>query len=124
MLRQPAFGRHALAILFLMSVLRSDELRHQRHDTGMAGRDNRRRQKGVIAFGLVIVALARQAIGAGKLLRAKIFGAVQRHPNAPAQPLKALQPAALAQHVNGGVKTGLQMRRIYRIKPESGMERM
>jgi hypothetical protein len=82
----------------------------------MAGRDNRGRQKGMVAFGLVIIALARQAIGAGKLLRAKILRAIQSHQNAPAQPLKALQPAALAQYVNGGVKTGLQMRRIYRIK--------
>ena len=61
-------------------------------------------------------AFAGQALGATGPLRAEIFRAIQRYQRAPAQPLKAGQPAAPAQHVDSGVKTRLQMAGIDRVE--------
>ena len=105
---QPAFGPVALAILLLGSILRRDELGHQRQHHVVAGSNDHRRQHGVIMLRLAVRALARQALRAAQFLRTEILGSIQRHQRSPSQPLKGLQTVALAQLLDDLVKTGLQ----------------
>src|ERR1700740_1636986 len=52
---EPAPDSVAFAVLLLGAVLRRDEFRrHRRHDLGMAGRHDRRRQQTMIALDLAV----------------------------------------------------------------------
>ena len=108
--REPALGGVALAILLLRAVLGRDEFRHQGKRLRLARRDDRRRQHGMVAFDHAVGALAGEALRAAELLRAEIFGAVERDEGAAAEPLEGAQAAALAQQVERVIEGRLQVR--------------
>jgi hypothetical protein len=91
---EPARGRTGLAILLFRSVLRRDELRLQRQCAVVSGGDEGGRNHLVEMLGLTVGALAGRAVGTGKLLRAEIFGAVERNQDVAAEPLERRQSAA------------------------------
>src|SRR5258708_23793579 len=97
MLVEPALAGVSLAILFFGAVLRCDELRHQRYDFGMARRDHRRRQHGVIRLNLAVGALAREAIRAAELLRAKELGSIPGDQRSAPQSAESLAQRRLGQ---------------------------
>ena len=94
---QPAPGRVAFAILFLGSLLRRDELRHQRKYHVMARSHDHRRQHGVIMLCFSVPALARKTLRATQLLRTEILRAIEGHQCPSPQPLKPLEAVALPQ---------------------------
>jgi hypothetical protein len=98
--REPALGGVTLAILFLGAVLLGDELRHQGHDHVVSGRDDGRRQHGMIEIGLAVRALARLAVLTTELLRAEVFGSVERDQRATAEALEIFHAAPLAKRRN------------------------
>ena len=112
MLAEPAFDGVALAILFFGAVLRRDELRHQRHDFGVAGRHDRRRQHGMIRLDLAVGALAREAMRAAELLRAKELGSVPGDEGSAAQSAKGLAQRRLGQQRFQTLETGREQRRV------------
>ena len=112
MLVEPALDGVSLAILFFGAVLRCDELRHQRDDFGMARRDDRRRQHGVIRLNLAVGAFARQAVRAAELLRAK---RTRFHPKRRAfypQSAEGLAQWRLGQQSFQTFETGGEQRRV------------
>ena len=76
---QAAFGCVALAILFLGSILRRDELGHQRQHRVLARGDDHGRQHGVIMLCLPVGSLARKTLRATQLLRTEILRAIEGH---------------------------------------------
>ncbi len=113
---QPALGGIALAVLFLGPVLGGDELRHQGQRHGVARCDGRGGQHGMVAFRFAVGAFARQALRAGKLLRAEVLRAVEGDQHAPAEPPEGRQGAPPVQHVEGLVEDRLQVRRMHRVE--------
>ena len=113
---QPALGGVALAVLLLGPVLGGDELRHQRQRHGVAGRDDRSGEHGMVALDPTVGAMTRQALRAAELLRAEVFRAVERDQHAPAEPRKRRQAAPPAQHIKDLVEDGLQVRGMHRVE--------
>jgi hypothetical protein len=109
---EPAFGGVSLAILLFGTVLRCDELRHQRYDFGMAGRDHRRRQHGMIRLNIAVGAFAGQTMRATELLRAKELGAIPGDQHSAAQPAKGLPQRRLGQQSFQTLETGGEQRRV------------
>ena len=72
---QPAFGSGNFAVLFDLSVLRGDELRAQRHDLGMTGADEDRRDGAV-----KMRALALGVLNAGTVRAMDVFGLGRKIP--------------------------------------------
>src|SRR5712691_6984734 len=114
MRREPAFGCIALAVLLFGAVRFDDELRHQGQDHVVAGRDDRRRQHGMIKLDLAVRAFARLAMWAAELLRAKILGSVECDQRAPVEALERFHAAVVAQRCDGLIETALQMRGMHR----------
>ena len=112
MLVEPALGGVSLAILLFGAVLRSDELWHQRDDFGMAGRDDRCCQHGVIRLNLAVGALAREAIWAAKLLRAKELGSIPGEERSTTQSAKSLAHRRLGQQSFQTPEAGCEQRRV------------
>lgn len=112
MLVKPAFDGVSLAILFFGAVLWRDELRRQRHDFGVAGRDDRRRQHGVIRLDLAVGALAREAVRATQLLRAKELGSIPGDECSATQPAKGLTQRRLSQQSFQTFEAGREQRRV------------
>src|ERR1700732_1247116 len=106
MLAEPALDGVSLAILFFGAVLRRDELRHQRYDFGVAGRDDRRRQHGVIRLNLAVGAPAREAMRAAELLRAKELGSIPGDERSATQPAKGLAQGSSASRDSRRSKQG------------------
>ena len=65
---QPALGRVDFAVLFGLPVLGGDELRAQRHDLGVAGADDDRRDGAVEMGGFAIGMVKARAVGAMNVL--------------------------------------------------------
>src|ERR1700722_7570715 len=80
------------------------------HDLGVAGRHDRRRQHRMIALGLAVGALARQAVRAAEFLRAEELRSVQGDQSPSAQPAEGLPHRRLAQQRLHTFETGLQQR--------------
>ena len=59
------------------------------------GRDDHRRQHGMIMLLLAVAPLARQTAGAAALLTRKIFAAIQSDQDPSAEPLKGFHAAVL-----------------------------
>src|SRR5208337_1073755 len=78
--------------------------------------DQGRSQHRMIKLRPAIGALARLAVRAAELLRAKILGSIERDQRALAQTLERLQTAVVAQRLEGGIEAALQMRGMNRIK--------
>ena len=116
MLAEPALDGVSLAILFFGAVLRRDKLRHQRHDFGVAGRDDRRRQHGVIRLNLAVGAPAREAMRAAELLRAKELGSIPGDERSATQSAKGLAQGRLGEQALHALETGSQQRRIGQIE--------
>ena len=112
MLVEPALDGVSLAILFFGAVLRCDELRHQRYDFGMAGRDDRRRQHGVIRLDLAVGALARKAMRAAEFLRAKELGSIPGDERSAIQSGKGLAQRRLGQQSFHTPEAGREQRRV------------
>ena len=110
MLVEPALDGVAFAVLLLGAVLGRDEFRHQRHDLGMAGRHDRRRQHRMIALGLAVGALARQTVRATELLRAEELRSVPGDQGPSAQPAEGLPHRRLAKQRLHAFETRLQQR--------------
>ena len=106
--RQPALDGVALAILLFGAVRLDDELRHQRHNHGMAGCHEGRRQHRMVALDLAIGVFARLAMRAAQLLRTEIFGAVERHQRASVKTLERRQAAMLFKDRDHLIEDGLQ----------------
>ena len=113
---QPALGGGPFAILFFRPVLRRDELRRQRQDLGVTGRDHTGAEKGVEILHPAIRAPARRALRATDLARTKVLGAVERDQQLAVQALErrqaigggnALQPLD-EQPVEGGGRTAVE----------------
>ena len=94
---QPAPDRPAFTVLLLVTVLRHDEFRLQRHHPVVVGRHDRRRHQRVEVFGLVLAPLAARALLAMNLARRVIFGAVQGDQHMIPKPAKVLQAAGTLQ---------------------------
>src|SRR3984957_20939125 len=109
MRRKPALGGVALAILFLGAVRLGDELGHQRHDHVVAGRDECRRQHRMVKFGLAVRTLARLALRTAELLRAEIFGSIERDQRASAKALEFFHAAPRAERHSLLIERGLEM---------------
>lgn len=113
---EPALGGVALAVLLLGAVRLGDELGHQQHDHIVLGRDDRRRQHRVIKLGPAVRTLARLAIAVrngsrpaillrtAELLRAEIFGSVERDQGSSAKALEFFHAARRAQRRNHLIK--------------------
>jgi hypothetical protein len=112
MLVKPAFDGVSLAILFFDAILRRDELRRQRYDFGVAGRDHRRRQHGVIRFNLAVGALARETMRAAQLLRAKELGSIPGDECSATQPAEGLTQGRLRQQGFQTLEAGREQRRV------------
>jgi len=82
----------------------------------MAGSHDRASQHGMIVLGLAVDTPARQALRTAELLRAEVFRAVERDQHTIAEPLEGTQPTAPAQHIQGSVEGGLQMRGMHRVE--------
>src|SRR5664280_3055485 len=121
MREQPALGPVALAILLLGSILRSDELRHQRQHHVMAGSYDHGRQHSVIMLRFAVRSFARQALRTAQLLRTEILRAIQRHQRPSAQPLKCLQAVALLELLQNLVEAGLQRLRGNRVEHQANV---
>src|SRR3954467_9419245 len=76
---------------------------------------------GMVVLGLAITTPARQALWAAELSRAEVFGAVQRDQHTAAEPLKGAQPAMPAQHIQGLVEGGLQVRGMHWVEHGADM---
>jgi hypothetical protein len=92
---QPALGGGPFAILFFRPVLRRDELRRQRQDLGVTGRDHTGTEKGVEILHAAIRAPARRALRAADLARTEVLGAVERDQQSAVQALERRQAAAM-----------------------------
>ena len=112
MLAEPALDGVSLAILFFGAVLRRDKLRHQRHDFGVAGRDDCRRQHGVIRLDLAVGAPAREAMRAAELLRAKELGSIPGDERSATQSAKGLAQRRLDQQSFQTLEAGREQRRV------------
>ena len=106
MLVEPAFDGVAFAVLLLGAVRLDDELRRERDDLGMSGRDDGRSQHGMVALDLAVAALARLTMEAGYLLAAKILGPVGGDEGSPAEPAEGLAHRAFEQQLLGALETG------------------
>src|SRR5277367_3604724 len=109
-LGEPAPDSVAFAVLLFGAVLGGDEFRRQRHDLGVAGRHDRRRQHRMVALGLAVGALARQAVRAAEFLRAEELRSVQGDLGPSAQPAEGLPHRRLAQQRLHTFEAGLQQR--------------
>jgi hypothetical protein len=77
-----------------MSVLGDDELRFQRYDTVVSGRDNRRREHGVEILDLVLAAFTMGTVRTMDLVGAVEFRSIQRDQRMPIQAAHGVQAAA------------------------------
>src|SRR5271163_1438280 len=112
----PALDGVAFAVLLFRTVLRRDEVGKQRDDFGMAGGDRGRSQQGMIVLDPAVGALAREAMRAAELLRAKILGSVPGDQGSAAQPAEGLAQGRLGEQVLHALETGSQQRRIGQIE--------
>src|SRR4051812_17247993 len=87
----------------------------------LAGSHDRARQHGMVVLGLAADPPARQALWTAELLRAEVFGAVERDQHTAAEPLKGAQPAMPAQHVQALVEGGLQVRGMHWVEHGADM---
>ena len=94
---QPAPDRSAFTVLLIVTVLRHDEFRLQRHHPVVLGRHDRRRHQRVEVLGLVLAPLAGRALLAMNLVQHVIFGAVQSDQHVTAQLAESLQAARSLQ---------------------------
>ena len=115
-LQAKPIGLRGLAVLLLGAVLGRDELRHQGQRHRVSWGHNRASQHGMVAFGLAVGALARQALRAAELLRAEVFRAVERDQHAAAELLERQQPAMPAQRAQDFIEGGLQVRGMHRVE--------
>ena len=68
MCRQPATYRAAFTVLFVVPILRNDEIRLPRHDPVMPGRHQSGGEHRVEILGLVLAALTMRAVRAMDLV--------------------------------------------------------
>ena len=106
---EPAFGGVSFAILLPGSILRSNELGHERQRAVVAGSHDGSRQHLVAILRLAVAALARRTLGTAQLLRTEILCPVERNQNSARQPLKIPQAVALPQLSQHLVEAGLQL---------------
>lgn len=106
---QPAFGSVAFAILLLSSILRGDELRHQRQRSVVAGSYDRGCQHLVAILHLAVAALARRTLWTAQLLRTEILCPVERNQRPARKALKNLQAVAMPQLGQHLIEAGLQL---------------
>src|SRR5580692_586987 len=108
----PALGGVAFAVLFFGAVLRRNELGKQRNDLGMAGRDRRRGEQGVVALHLAAGAFSPQAMRTAELLRAEILGAVPGDQDTVAKSGEVLAQRCRREQLLNALEARLQQRRI------------
>ena len=77
MFAQPAFARRPLAVLFVMAVLRHDELRRQGDHLGAPWRNDHRRDGRMRVEGLPLGGLPRETVGTRKGFGGKVSGAIE-----------------------------------------------
>ena len=82
----------------------------------MAGRDEARRQHGMIKIRLAISALARLALRAAEFFASKNIRSVEGDQRPPAEPLECLHTAAPAHDRHGLIERTLQMRGMHKIQ--------
>src|SRR4051812_8607531 len=75
----------------------------------------------MIVLGLAVATPARQALRTAELLRAEVFRAVERDQHTAAEPLEGAQPAMPAQHIQGLVEGGLQVRGMHWVEHGADM---
>src|SRR4029077_6473853 len=91
---------------------RRNELGKQWNDLGMAGRDRRRGEQGVVALHLAAGAFSSQAMWTAELLRAEILGAVPGDQDSVAKPGEVLAQRCRREQLLHALETRLQQRRI------------
>ena len=75
----PSFARHTLAVLFVMTILRHDELRRQGDHLGASRRDDHGGNRGMIVEGLAIGGVAPETVWAMNGVGGKVLGAIHGH---------------------------------------------
>jgi hypothetical protein len=96
-------------------------IRPERQDHVVAGGDDGGRQHRMVALDLAVGALARLTVRAAELLRAEIFGSIERDQRASAQALESLHAAVVAQRRHRGIENALQMIGMHRIEHRADM---
>jgi hypothetical protein len=119
MLGEPPLGRVALAVLLLRAILRDHELRRERQNLVMAGCHDAGAEKAMEVLGAAIRAPPRGAGGAMDFARGEVLAAIECHQQPPAQMLKRLQPAALAQSGQRDVERLVERRGIGAVQHHS-----
>lgn len=95
--RQPAPGGATFAVLFVVPVLRDDELGCPRHNTVMTRCDQCGGEHGVEILNPALAALAMGTLCAMDLVRAVEFAAVERDQEPSVKDVPAVQATALLQ---------------------------
>jgi hypothetical protein len=107
---EPALDGIAFAVLLLGAILGRDEFRRQRHDLGMAGRHDRRRQQTMIALDLPLARLRVRKCGHPSFREQKNSVPSQAIRVLPPSRPKACRIGGSASSVSRRSEAGLQQR--------------